>query len=204
MKVEEIVKERHLLTHPFYTRWQNGEVTIDQLREYARQYYHYEKALPGFLRNAVDKLPEGPARDAVANVLNDELTHPKPHTDLWMQFAEGLGLDADEVRETEASTSTRNLVATYDELSQRASDEALAALYAYESQVPEVADAKADGLRRHYGVSDESSLAFFELHSRLDVHHARALRTAFTESESADKAAGKAMDAWWRMLDQFE
>lgn len=204
MRVEEIVKQRHLLTHPFYTRWQNGEVTIEQLREYAKQYYHYEKALPGFLTNAVENLPEGPARDAVAGVLNDELTHPKPHTDLWMQFAEGLGLDAQEVRDAEASSSTRNLVESYEDLSKRASDEALAALYAYESQVPEVADAKAEGLRTHYGVKDDSSLAFFELHSRLDVHHARALRTAFAENESSEKATGEALDAWWRMLDQFE
>lgn len=204
MKVEEIVKKRHLLTHPFYTRWQNGEVTIDQLQDYAKQYYHYEKALPGFLRNASETLPEGSARDAVNAVLDDELTHPKPHTDLWMQFAEGLGLDPDEVRDAEPSPSTQNLVETYDDLSRRASDEALAALYAYESQVPDVAQAKAEGLRKHYGVDDESSLAFFELHSRLDVHHARALRSAFTEGNASEEATDEALDAWWRMLDQFE
>lgn len=37
----------------------------------------------------------------------------------------------------------------------------LGALYAYESQVPEVAEVKIDGLVNHYGVRDENGLSFF-------------------------------------------
>jgi pyrroloquinoline-quinone synthase len=36
----------------------------------------------------------------------------------------------------------------------------LAAMQAYERQVPDVATAKIDGLKRHYGVEDRQTLTF--------------------------------------------
>ncbi|MDQ4148412.1 MAG: iron-containing redox enzyme family protein [Actinomycetota bacterium] len=203
MGINTIIIKRHLLTHPFYVRWQQGKVPMDTLQEYAKQYYHYESALPGLLRCAMEHMEEGPAREAVAEVLADESSYPTAHTDMWLDFAAGLGLDRADVEVCRASPRTVNLVETYTSLCARGADEALAALYAYEAQLPEVAKAKSDGLRRFYGVTDESALAFFDLHSTLDVEHARALKSALRESELSRESAHLAMDAWWGMLDQF-
>ena len=68
MGIDTIVKKRHLLTHPFYRRWQKGKVTTEVLKEYAKQYYHYESALPSFLEAASGHLDDGPAKDAVDQV----------------------------------------------------------------------------------------------------------------------------------------
>ena len=35
-----------LLCHPFYQAWAAGELTRDDLREYAQHYYHHVKAFP--------------------------------------------------------------------------------------------------------------------------------------------------------------
>lgn len=202
--INTIIKERHLLTHPFYQRWQKGKVTMEVLREYAKQYYHYEKALPEFLEASLSHLDEGTAKDAVARVHADETSHPKAHTEMWLDFAGGLGVTPEEVRASEPTPRTKNLVETYHSLCARGSEEALGAIYAYECQVPDVAKTKADGLREHYEVTDATALKFFDLHATLDIEHAKAIRSGFSDSETARESAHLALDAWWGMLDQFE
>jgi len=204
MGIATIVKERHLLGHPFYQRWQKGKVTLPVLQEYARQYYHYEKALPSFLEDALTHLDEGPAKDAITEVLHDESSNPLPHAELWLDFAEGLGVDKEDVIASTPSPRTSNLVETYRSLCRRGKDEALGALFAYESQFPDVAATKAEGLRAFYEVSDDKTLKFFDLHSTLDIEHAKAIRSGFADSEFSRESAHLALDAWWGMLDQFE
>jgi pyrroloquinoline-quinone synthase len=55
------------------------------------------------------------------------------------------------------------LVEVYRQIcNKNAHAEAVAALYAYEAQVPEIATTKIDGLRRHYGVITAKGLAYFK------------------------------------------
>lgn len=204
MGINAIIKERHLLTHPFYVRWSQGKVSMQTLQNYSCQYYHYEAALPSFLSSALEHVTDEPARSAVAEVLSDESSNPKPHAEMWLDFAAGLGVSEEAVKSCEPTPPTINLVETYRSLCARGQEEAIGALYAYESQQPEVADAKADGLVKFYDVDDASALAFFKLHSVLDVAHAKALRSALINSELARESAHLALDAWWGMLDQFQ
>jgi pyrroloquinoline-quinone synthase len=204
MKIDEIINSRHLTTHPFYERWQKGEVTKDVLREYAKQYYAYESALPDFLRSAISHLEEGPARVALDENLADETGSPEPHSELWLRFAEGLGLSRSDVQDAPLLDRTKLLVDTYEALCRRDSESALGALYAYESQFSVVAKTKADGLRAFYGFSDDRPLEFFDWHSTLDDEHADSLRAAIDDNGNTRHAASEAIDAWWGMLDQFE
>lgn len=202
--VERIIQQRHLLNHPFYQRWQKGKVSVEVLREYAKQYYAYESAFPSFLEAALGHLPEGPAKQAIAENLADESGWPEPHPDLWLRFAEALGLSVEEVRAAEPLPRTTNLVQTYTSLCEHGADEALGAIYAYEAQFSAVAKIKAEGLREFYGIADQGALKFFELHASIDDHHAASIRSGMADSELAREAAVLALDAWWGMLDQFE
>jgi pyrroloquinoline-quinone synthase len=83
----------------------------------------------------------------------------------------------------------------------------VAALYAYEGQVPEVATEKINGLREHYDVDDARTLSFFTVHSTLDIEHSGAERDmiaslAATEAdeEAAITATRAALDGWWSFL----
>jgi len=90
-------------------------------------------------------------------------------------------------------------------------EEALAAFYAYESQVPRVAQEKDRGLRELYG-ADEKTRGYFTLHATADVYHAQVWRkqlerqvTANPETaEKALAAAESAAKALWAVLDGFE
>lgn len=203
-KIDHVVEERHLLTHPFYQRWQRGKVTREVLREYARQYYAYESSLPSYLTAALAHVTDGPAREAIEANLADETGRPEPHPELWLRFSESLGLSREEVVSAALTPRTANLVETYASLCARGAEEALGCLYAYEAQFSKVAATKADGLRRFYGVTDPHALEFFEWHSEHDDEHAAALAGVVADSERALESAGLAVEAWWGMLDQFE
>ncbi len=203
-EIDSIVTERHLLAHPFYQRWQQGKVPMEVLKEYAIQYYAYESAFPSFLTDGIAHLEEGPARTALEQNLADETGNPAPHPELWLRFAEGLGIARDVVEAAPLLPRTHNLVETYGALCRKGPEEAFGALYAYEAQFSQIAETKADGLRRFYGITDEDALEFFEVHSEVDDGHAASLRFAMANSERTIESAHLALDAWWGMLDQFE
>ena len=90
-------------------------------------------------------------------------------------------------------------------------EEALAAFYAYESQVPRVAQEKARGLREMYG-ADEKTCGYFTLHAIADVHHSKVWRQQLEKQLAANpEAAEKALEAGeaaakslWQALDGIE
>ena len=49
-RIREVLAEaivgRHLLTHPFYRRWEDGTLDEGELAAYAEQYRHIERELP--------------------------------------------------------------------------------------------------------------------------------------------------------------
>jgi len=96
---------------------------------------------------------------------------------MWLRFGEGIGVERNSVRSAPANDGTRALLETYwSAVSDGPIAAGIAALYAYEGQVPEVAAEKIRGLVEQYGVEDARTLAFFTVHSTLDVEHSGAER----------------------------
>jgi len=94
------------------------------------------------------------------------------HPELWLRFAEGLGVSRDEVSAAPLLPSTTRSVDTFKSLTGRPDyREGLAALYAYESQIPEVAQTKRAGLRDFYGISEPAAVSFFTVHESADQVH---------------------------------
>jgi pyrroloquinoline-quinone synthase len=192
---------RRLLDHPFYRRWQRGELSAAELAAYAAQYRHLEAALPGLLGDIAAGIDGGPARDAVLRNLSDELG-PPAHLDLFDGFAAAVGAASEP-----ATAATASLL----ELQRRRVAEGplggLAALLAYELQVPEVAASKAAGLRDHHRL-DAAATRFWDLHAGLDVEHAAwsldALASLGEDMAPALESAREAADAWWAWLDERE
>ena len=48
-QLEACIAKYDLLRHPFYKAWSAGELTRDDLREYACYYYHHVEAFPTYL-----------------------------------------------------------------------------------------------------------------------------------------------------------
>src|SRR5260370_5708347 len=154
-RFEERVAPFNLLQHPFYQAWSKGELTREDLREYAAEYWHHVSAFPTYLSALHSRLPDGEMRREVLRNLAEEegvdAGTARPHSDLWMDFAAGMGASRDEVVGRAVQAEMTALVATFRELMQeeRASS-AMAALYAYESNAPAIATTKAEGLAEDY------------------------------------------------------
>lgn len=206
-RIDEIVDAKHLLKHPFYTAWTAGELTIEQLRGYAAQYYRHVAAFPRYLSAIHSNTPDLQTRQYLLENLIDEERGAESHPELWLRFAEALGCDRDELRATDALKETSACDATFQDVSRnRGALAGLAALYAYESQVPAVAQSKIDGLKLHYGIDGEDALSFFNVHLEVDERHAEVARTLLEgapagERDAAIQAASDAMDALNTLLD---
>src|SRR3984957_14982415 len=94
-RFEERVRPFNLLQHPFYQAWSKGELTREDLREYATEYWHHVSAFPTYLSALHSRLPDGEVRREVLRNLTEEegvdATTARPHSDLWMDFATGMG-----------------------------------------------------------------------------------------------------------------
>lgn len=208
---------RHdLLCHPFYKAWSAGELSRRDLREYAADYWHHVAAFPTYLSALHARLEDGDLRRQVLRNLSDEegIESPdtRPHADLWLDFGEGMGVHAEEVRQREPVAEVKDLIATYRRLASQGSvSAALAAFYTYESQVPRIAKEKARGLRDLYG-ADRKTCSYFDLHTMADIYHAQVWRDELENliaahpemAKDALDAADEAAKALWRSLDGIE
>lgn len=205
-KLDARIASKHLLNHTFYQRWSAGTLTRDELREYARQYWHYALAFPTFLSGIHAHTDDLGVRQLLLENLIEEERGAENHPELWLRFCESLGLDRDEVRAGSPNAATANLIASMRSLAREgALHEGLAALYAYESQVPAVAKAKIAGLAQFY---EMDAPQFFSVHEEADVHHSATSRDLLnrlcddeTKVAQAEAATGQVLDALYGFLD---
>ena len=207
-----------LLCHPFYKAWSAGQLTRNDLREYAQDYFHHVEAFPSYLAALGMRLEEGELRRAVlANMCDEKGVDGQPgrdsvpHSDLWLDFAEGMGSSRN-LEWHSPVPEIRQLIRHFHQVASEGSPEdALAAFYAYESQVPRVAEAKASGLRQRYG-ADEKTCGYFTLHATADAYHSRVWRQQLEKRlkenpqlvEVALTAAENAARTLWAALDGIE
>ena len=206
-----------LLCHPFYKAWSAGELTREDLREYALDYYQHVQAFPTYLAAFALRLNEGELRRAVlANMIDEQGGEgregvERAHSDMWLDFAEGMGVRRMSFGHVPVP-AVRDLVEHFTEVATNGTaEEALAAFYAYESQVPRVAMEKDRGLRELYE-ADERTTHYFTLHATADIYHSNVWREQLakrvdanpegaTQALTAAEAAAKAL---WTALDGIE
>ncbi len=203
------VASRHLLDHPFYQRWTAGTLSQEELRDYANQYFHYAMAFPTFISAMHQHTDDIVVRQMLLENLVEEERGAENHPELWLRFCESLGLDREDVKRGLANDATRGLIATMKSLARDgALHEGLAALYAYESQIPAVAKAKIEGLAQNYAISADRDVAFFRVHMDADVVHSETSRSILRDlcdtpekTAAADAAAKRTLDALYGFLD---
>jgi pyrroloquinoline-quinone synthase len=177
----DAARERwYVLEHPFYARWEQGELTRDELARYAGEYRHAVVAL---------------ARAARTARLHAE--EEARHIALWDEFASALGTEsAEPLPQTRCCASA--WAAAVDDLG------AAAILYAIEAGQPAISETKLRGLVEHYGFRDDSpAVEYFTLHAERDHEHAAEAR-AKLEGAGDSRLVGlaeAALAANWALLD---
>lgn len=206
-KMDAQIADKSLLKNPFYLAWSRGELSIECLREYAKEYYQHVKAFPTYL-SAIHARTEDAAtrRMLLENLIEEEAGTPN-HPDLWRNFALALGVTEEELQNHQTSESMQTLIDTFRTIcNTRGVEEGIAALYAYESQIPNICISKIDGLKKHYNLRNPKDWEYFSVHIAADKEHAaqekRMLQTYVTEANQ-DKIHGsvsQALDVLWNFL----
>jgi pyrroloquinoline-quinone synthase len=183
-------RRRNILEHPFYARWERGELTREELAEYSGEYRHAVVALAD-------------AAEASAPLAGREhADEERAHVALWDEFAGALEAHLDRAPRPETRACTAAWTSARDPL------EALAILYAVEAGQPEVSQTKLDGLIEHYGFERSGEgTAYFRLHAERDHEHAadsRRLLERHATAADEDRlvaAAERALEGNWALLD---
>jgi pyrroloquinoline-quinone synthase len=189
-RIDEARRRRNILEHPFYTRWEHGELSRAELSAYAGEYRHAVVALAG-------------AAEAASPLAGAEhAAEEREHVALWDDFAAALDADLERRPNAETERCAAAWTSAEDPL------EALAILYAIEAGQPDVSDTKLAGLVEHYGFAEAGrGTAYFRLHSERDREHAAHSRDLLERHASpADEdrlvaAAERALDGNWTLLD---
>ena len=212
-EIDARIAQYDLLCHPFYQAWSMGKLNRQEIADYACDYYSHVAAFPQYLDALQRRLPDGEVRRMVLENKNDEeAPEARSHADLWLDFAEGMGADRSQAAQTKPVVEISELVSLFQKIASSGTTvEALAAFYAYESQVPRVAAEKERGLKENYG-ADERSSYYFTLHKAYDIVHSQTWLRLLTEEvgadpvarESALNAAELAAKSLWRALDGIE
>ncbi len=206
-EIDNDIAEKHLLKHPFYLAWTRGELSKEALTDYAQQYYHHVAAFPTYLSAVHAHCDHQATRKQLLNNLIDEEGGSPNHPELWKKFADGLGVEDADRAQTEKQPETKNLINTFRSVcGQRSTAEGLAALYAYESQIPSICESKIDGLKKHYGFTKPEHYEYFTVHIGADREHSAAEREMLSRHldahnfESVIVSVNRVLDALWNML----
>jgi pyrroloquinoline quinone (PQQ) biosynthesis protein C len=183
----------NVLEHPFYRRWECGDLTTRELSAYAGEYRH-----------AVVALADA-AETAAPLAGSEHADEEREHVDLWDDFARALDFQPGPARLDGTKTCVGAWTSAADPV------EALGILYAIEAGQPDVSRTKLDGLVAHYGFeSDTPATSYFTLHAERDHEHAaesRELLERHARPEDADRvvaAAERALHGNWALLDDVE
>ena len=208
-QLNAVIEKHHLLNHPFYQRWNEGKLSLEMLQEYAQEYYLQVHNFPTYVSATHASCNDLKIRQMLLENLMEEEQGEANHPALWLQFAEGLGVSKQAVLERNYLDRTRESVRILKDLARsEETAQGLAALYAYESQIPEVSTTKIAGLKQFYGVDTEAALSFFQVHEKADEFHSQATREALltlceteTQQHQALEAAEQAACALNLLLD---
>jgi pyrroloquinoline-quinone synthase len=206
--VEGTIKSRFLMNHPYNQAWREGRLQVEDVREYAKQYFHHVNFFPRYLSAVHSNTSDINVRQMLLENLIGEEQGSENHPELFLRFGEGAGVAREDVLNAELNPETKACVDTFMELARNPNPLAgLAALYAYESQIPEVAHAKVQRLDVHYGIVDERAYKFFNVHEVADVWHSQVEREALLNAAKTDEdkalvkeSVQKACDAVWNLF----
>jgi len=198
-RIDSEIEKRSLLKHSFYKMWSEGKLTIDHLQGYSKEYFQLVKIVPKYVES-ISKTTGN------SDIITSNAREEAEHVELWARFATALGVSRSDLISYGGSEKTNEAVAKLMGLADLTFEEAVAAMYAYEMELPKISRSKIDGLKKLYGMDSEDATKYFEVHEEADVRHAQVWREILQRipaerHEAALNAAIKSLQAQNMLLD---
>lgn len=205
--IDAQIQVKHLLNNPFYQAWNQGTLSKECLKEYAKDYYHHVKAFPRYLSALHSRMEDDDSRlEILKNLMEEEAGVPN-HPSLWRSFTKSLGCSDEEIDSHTPSLAIKNVVNTFMNICRNSGiAEGIAALYAYESQIPPICVSKIKGLKQHYGMKNPEDWHYFSVHIEADKEHAAVERQLLGKNvneqnkASISESTDEVLDSLWNFL----
>jgi pyrroloquinoline-quinone synthase len=176
-KINAEIEKDSLLKHKFYQMWQEGKLTLDQLSGYSKEYYHLVKNVPSFAENVLANNQNERYDKIIESILAEEREHVEP----WIRFATSLNVRPKELNQYPGESLTRKAISDLSMISKSSFEEGVAALYAFEKELPKISETKSNGLRQFYNKFDDDSHRYFDIHKEADIYHAKVWENILNE-----------------------
>ena len=204
-RIDYEIEKHSLLKHVFYQMWSEGKLTIDHLQGYSKEYFQLVKVVPKFVENIFNVIADPSLKRAVGQNLKEESEHIEP----WIMFSTAIGVQRSDLASYKGENETNMAVSTLSQLTERSLEEAVAAMYAYEKELPKISRSKIDGLKKFYGMQSNEATKYLEIHEEVDVRHSEVwkniLKTIPEEKqERALNAAISSLEAQNKLLDSVQ
>jgi pyrroloquinoline-quinone synthase len=201
-RIDYEIEKHSLLKHIFYQMWSEGKLTINHLQGYSKEYFQLVKVVPKFVENIFNVIADPSLKRAVGQNLKEESEHIEP----WIMFSTAMGVQRNDLASYKGENETNVAVSTLSQLTERSLEEAVAAMYAYEKELPKISKSKIDGLKKFYGVQSNEATKYLEIHEEVDLRHSEVwkniLKTIPEEKqECALRAAISSLKAQNKLLD---
>ena len=164
--LDPLIASRSLLKHPFYIRWSKGELSLGDLRIYAKEYFHLVERIPGIVASVRDRATEKEFR---ANI-EENIAEEQEHVELWKRFTKSLGVSEQELTDYTPSQKSVDAVQSLESLVQGTFEDGVVAMYALERELPAIAQSKKDGLCNFYDLKSEDAQIYFDEHLKEEKH----------------------------------
>jgi len=204
-RIDYEIEKHSLLKHVFYQMWSEGKLTINHLQGYSKEYFQLVKVVPKFVENIFNVIADPSLKRIVGQNLKEESEHIEP----WIMFSTAIGVQRNDLTSYKGDNETNMAVSTLSQLTERSLEEAVAAMYAYEKELPKISRSKIDGLKKFYGVQSNEATKYLEIHEEVDVRHSEVwkniLKTIPEEKqECALNAAISSLEAQNKLLDSVQ
>jgi pyrroloquinoline-quinone synthase len=201
-RIDAEIENRSLLKHPFYKMWTEGKLSIEDLWVYSKEYFQMVKAVPKFVENIARLTVDPSVKAGVTKNLREESEHIEP----WIRFATAMGVPRSELLNYTGATNTTSAVSEVAKLTTLSFEEGVAAMYAYEKELPRVSMSKIEGLKKFYSMDSADATKYFEIHEKADVEHAALWRAILKNvptdmTEAVFNAAVGSIEAQNKILD---
>lgn len=183
-----------LESHPFVTAWIAGELSRDELRAFAPQFYALVDAWPRIVSSTHSITPDPAVRRQLVRVLQALDAAPPTAADLWLQTCSALGLFSDTVRAAEPSHATEACINDFTYLASHTPTSGVTALIVLARELRMLCRRVRPGLI-HAGLETGPGATFFDVVSYTAEIQERTLTSALALEARDEHATAEIADA---------
>lgn len=186
------------INNPYLDRFQTGDCSDEELREFAYEFYNFARFFPKILVSQLVNTEDENVADELTKVLYSELgdgTTAHRHELLYRDFLRSIGLDVHEALSRPMLPSTREYIRGMEDLYSSGNHfKALGASFGLENMAITMWDYLIPGLahlrKNRYPAMD---MTYFTFHRELEATHEGAMKHAVAAVEGRDSDTSRRM-----------